>query len=362
MVHVAIGLIALTLPWASSLAEPPSAATEPSKSPPPASSSAAGRADVGKPAAEDESHPLPEGPAPEPDELAPPSPARILERSPVAFPAYDAVRGLDDYASPQAYAAAVADGRFAMERLTYRSDGLDVHAYLYGPVSSPHTRLPVIVFNRGSYIWPAFQAELVTMANRLAQRGYLVVAPMYRGSGGAAGRDEMGGAELDDLFNLVPVIRALPAADPDELYLYGESRGGMMVYQALRDRFPARAAAVVGAFTDLDAMLAVERWAQAAAQIWPDLAVNRQAIVERRSAIRWVDRIDTPVLILHGGEDSGVDLSQILTFAAEAHRQDKSFELVVMQGEGHVLSGRAAERDALVVEWFSRHAGPAGAQ
>jgi poly(3-hydroxybutyrate) depolymerase len=33
-------------------------------------------------------------------------------------------------------------------------------------------------------------------------------------------------------------------ADPARVFLAGESRGGAMVYMALRDGFPARAAAV----------------------------------------------------------------------------------------------------------------------
>ena len=46
----------------------------------------------------------------------------------------------------------------------------------------------------------------------------------------------------------------------EKIYLYGKSRGGMMTYQALRDGFPARAAATVGAFTDLEAMLRKPEW------------------------------------------------------------------------------------------------------
>ena len=72
---------------------------------------------------------------------------------------------------------------------------------------------------------------------------------MYRGSEGAPGRDEMGGADLADLMNIRAVIASLPYADATNTFLYGESRGGMMVLQALRDGFEARAAATVGAFT-----------------------------------------------------------------------------------------------------------------
>lgn len=274
---------------------------------------------------------------------------------PVSFPAYATVRNLDNYASETDYRAAVADTSFRMDRVTYRSDGLDVFAYVYRPANPTGTKLPVIIFNRGSWTWPSFHAELVTMANRLAKRGFLVVAPMCRGSGGAEGRDEMGGADLNDLFNLMPVIRALPEADAKRLYLYGESRGGMMTYQAIRDGFPARAAAVVGAFTDLDAMLADPQWAAAGAAIWPTLEAQRSAIVDRRSAQKWPEEIDVPVLILHGAQDRQVPVAHALQMATKLSAAGKAYQLTIVEGQGHTLAGRAADRDAMVADWFQRH-------
>jgi dipeptidyl aminopeptidase/acylaminoacyl peptidase len=273
----------------------------------------------------------------------------------VILPAYASVKGLDHYADAEAYRRAAVDRRFVMERIAYASDGLTVYAYVYRPAAS-RGRLPVVVFNRGSYIWPAFAAEMLPMAHRMALKGYVVVAPMYRGSGGAAGRDEMGGADLDDLFNLVPVIKAMPFADAGNMYLYGESRGGMMVYQALRDGFPARAAAVYGGFTDMNAMLAGEQGARMGAAIWPDLATNRTTITTRRSALQWPEKITAPILIMHGGADLSVDPSQSLAMAGALQKLGKLYELQIFAGEGHVLTGRAAERDAHAAEWFARFA------
>ena len=282
------------------------------------------------------------------------SPALAQAPQPVTIPSYDNVRNLDDYASRADYEAAARDRRFAFERIAYPSDGLTVYAYVYRPRDSTE-RLPVIVFNRGSWIRPDFSAEILTMANRLAQKNYLVVAPMYRGSGGAAGRDEMGGADLNDLMNLVPAIRALPQADADRIYLYGESRGGMMVYQALRDGFPARAAAVVGAFSDLDGMLADPQWQGAAQAIWPELDEQRSAIVTRRSAVRWADKISRPLLIVHGAQDGAVPVKQSLDLAAKLSAAGKPYQLLVVAGEGHVIAGRPADRDTWVLDWFARY-------
>ena len=78
----------------------------------------------------------------------------IRDVRPVAFPPYTANRRIALFApTPAEYAQAVGDRAFVMERLTYRSDDLDVYAYLYRPVAPPKDKkLPVVVFNRGSYV------------------------------------------------------------------------------------------------------------------------------------------------------------------------------------------------------------------
>jgi len=222
--------------------------------------------------------------------------------SAVSLPAYEADAGAQQASDAAAYEAARADARYVMERFTYLSDGLTVGAYLYRPrVLRVGHRLPIIVFNRGGYVREDFAGEMLAMAHRYADAGYIVVAPHYRGSAGGEGRDEMGGADLDDLMNLAPVLARIEGGDASRVYLAGESRGGMMAYQALRDGFPARAAAVWGAFTDLAPVIESGPQARYAPMIWPDLAENREAIVARRSAMQWAERIRTPVLIMHGG-------------------------------------------------------------
>jgi dipeptidyl aminopeptidase/acylaminoacyl peptidase len=280
----------------------------------------------------------------------------IIDVRPVVLPAYEAYPRIALYAPTRAeYDRAAGDRSYVMERLTYRSDGLNVYAYLYRPTAVPAKKLPVVIFNRGSYTREDFSPEVLMMGQRLARQGYLVVAPMLRGSGGAPGHDQMGGDDLHDLFNLLPVIRELPAADSARLFLYGESRGGIMSLLAARENFPARAAAVWGAITDMGLYLAgngnVRRLAPS---IWPDFVTNEAAIIEARSAVRWPERISLPVLLMNGGADTDVPPIHALQLASTLHRLGKPFELKVFYGEPHVLSGRAEERDADAVRWFRR--------
>ena len=63
---------------------------------------------------------------------------------------------------------------------------------------------------------------------------------MLRQSDGSEGRDEMGGADVDDLMDVLPLARSLAYVDTNNLFMYGESRGGMMTYQAVRRGFPVK--------------------------------------------------------------------------------------------------------------------------
>jgi len=281
----------------------------------------------------------------------------ILEARPVVFPAYDSYQGISRYApTREIYSDAIADPRFVMERVTYRSDGLDVYAYLYRPTGPPKDeKLPVVIFNRGSYVRVDFSPEVLMLGNRLARQGYVVVAPMLRGSGGAQGHDEMGGADLHDLFNIVPVLKELAYVDSDRVFLYGESRGGMMCLLAAKDGFPARAMAIYGTITDLGLFIGEGTTArQLAPQIWPGFPANEAEITETRSAIRWPDRIDIPVLIMHGADDGDVSPLHATRLAAALEERGKSYELKIFYGERHVLTGRAVERDLDAANWFRR--------
>ncbi len=261
------------------------------------------------------------------------------------------------YANEDEYRRARLDGRYAFERLTYLSDGLEVVGYLYQPNDSIGPQ-PTIIFNRGSYIRNDTAPEYLTTFHRLAESGFSILAPMYRGSEGAEGQDEMGGDDLKDLMRVVALADELPSVDANRLFLLGESRGGMMVLQAIREGFPAHAAAIYGSFTDLYRLFDEypDQYEAMADQLWPDWRTNTDEILSRRSAVKWAERIDIPVLIMHGGNDQSMPVTQSLALVDRLQKLDKTYELHIFGYENHVISGRAIERDALATAWFEKHA------
>lgn len=113
----------------------------------------------------------------------------------------------------------------------------------------------------------------------------------------------MGGSDLHDLMHIVPLAASLATVDTSRLYLYGESRGGVMVFEALPRGFPARAAATFGAFTDFDSLIDADRvrYDRIIPIVWPDFATQHAAIAE--SAVRWAEQLHTPLLLMQGGAD-----------------------------------------------------------
>lgn len=277
----------------------------------------------------------------------------IIERKEAEFAAYGSVKGIDRYASAAQYATALEDDRFVLERVVYASDGLPVVAYVYGPREGDSGKGSVVVFVRGGYRDTDISLY-ASMMHRLARAGFVVVAPMLRGSEGAPGVDQLGGAELRDVMVAAGLPKTLGVGSPERLFLYGESRGGMMVYQAIRDGFPARAAAVVGAYTDQAEVLQTQPQFQPLAEsLWG--RTNWDAALERRSAIRWADRLKVPLLILHGSADKSISPSHALKLASRFQELGQPYQLIIYAGDNHVLTRHREQRERAVIGWFREH-------
>ena len=69
----------------------------------------------------------------------------------------------------------------------------------------------------------------------------------------------------------------------------------------------------------------------------------------------WPEKLDVPLLIMHGGNDRTVDPTQVLSLASKLQQLGKRYELVIRAGANHTLAQWSTGRDALAIEWFRRH-------
>jgi len=246
----------------------------------------------------------------------------------------------------------------AVSAITYASDGLKVKGYLALPKSGE--RLPAVIFNRGGNrsFGEITDAQAILRLGGLARSGYAVVASQYRGNAGGEGKEEFGGAEVDDVLNLIPLLESIPRVDATRIGMYGWSRGGMMTYLALA-RTNRVAAAVVGSgVTDLPDMLARRSEMEDVLQaLVPGYGEKRDEALAARSAVRWVDRLpkQTPILILAGTADWRVHPKQALDMAAALLEAKRPFRLVVFEGGDHGLTDYRPEVDRLVQDWLDRY-------
>jgi dipeptidyl aminopeptidase/acylaminoacyl peptidase len=192
----------------------------------------------------------------------------------------------------------------------------------------------------------------------LAARGYVVLLPSM---------PIKPYGEVDDLYWDLPT-GALPAinrlidmgiADPDRLALMGHSYGGYSTYGLITQTNRFKAAIALAGFSDLlslygtfDSRLRYEStahedpfrmWNLETAGMgippWKDL----QRYL-RNSPITYVDRVETPLLIIHGDLDH-VPIQQAEEFFTALYRQGKRAEFVRYWGEDHIFTSPANIED-----------------
>jgi len=279
----------------------------------------------------------------------------ILAQAPCAFPSFEQTSSFTRrYYSSGEYAAAIANPAVECLRIQYASDGLNVFGFLVRPRASGAVRYPVIVYNRGGFrdIGKIDAWNLIDFYG-FASSGFVVLASQYRGSDGGEGQDEVGGADVADVMALAQLARQLPYVDPEKLFLYGLSRGGMMSFLALKQGFPAKAAAVVGAVFDLEAFgrRSPDMLKRAVRSI-PDYENQGAALLRARSAMNWPEEINVPVLIIHGAEDEDVPATEAMAFATKLALLRKRYQLIVYAGDVHEVAVNRRDRDARIVAWF----------
>jgi len=283
--------------------------------------------------------------------------AELSRKAGVTPPDVAALRAvLPTRAEYDAELKAPADCAFAY----YGSDGLKVAAYIWKPAKlSPSARLPVIVMLRGgNRDFGKFGPDGGRRMAAFTSAGFVVIGVQYRGVDGGEGLEQFGGDDVHDVLNALKLARALPQADPNNVFLHGGSRGGMMAYLALKQGAQVNAVVALNALADLPAE-AVRR-PEMSEGPWraliPDFATRRDEALKARSAVYFIDQIETPpILLLHGTSDWRADTDNSYAIARKLQAKGRPYELHVFEGDVHGLAYHWRERDRLTIAFFRRH-------
>jgi dipeptidyl aminopeptidase/acylaminoacyl peptidase len=249
--------------------------------------------------------------------------------------------------------------------------GQTIEAWWYPPVTPDGPRagaapesVPLIVsyyggatattrrFDGTHQFWAA-SGYAVLVINPRGARGYgQRFADWHAGDWGpAAGADILAGTEA--------LLASRPELDPERVGCYGGSYGGFMTMHLVSASDLFAAAASMYGIADLATYWGQGAWgwtygdmALAGRTPWSDPAY----FLERSPLFR-AGEITTPLLLLHGTDDTNVTPGESVEMFTALQVQGKPVELVTFAGEGHGISGSWENRVAhrtMMREWFDR--------
>jgi dipeptidyl aminopeptidase/acylaminoacyl peptidase len=244
-------------------------------------------------------------------------------------------------------------------------DGTPIQGLLIEPLDYVEgNRYPLVTLVHGgpSGIWSHSYLN-PPWGHLLAGRGIAVLLPNPRGSTGwgttfaEANLGDMGGADLGDILAGVDQCVEAGIADPDRLGIGGWSYGGFITAWAITqtDRFKA---AVMGAgisnWRSFHGATNIPTWDALFYQADP---YELGARYDQFSPLTHVDRVRTPLLIVHGEQDPCVPVGQAYEYFRALKERRIPVELVIYPREGHAINERAHLRDLLgrYTDWFVRY-------
>jgi dipeptidyl aminopeptidase/acylaminoacyl peptidase len=247
-----------------------------------------------------------------------------------------------------------------------RLDKAPVPATLMVPKSLDKSRRhPAIVWIHGSGSdqnflgWhPGSYRMYYSVSQYLAQQGYVVLTPDYRGSSGysrewATGvHMGLGVKDTADVASGADYLKTLSYIDPDRIGVWGLSYGGFLTLQALT--------------TDpklwncgIDVAGVVDWATYGAGYTTPRLGtpVENPEIYRVSAPVYHMEKLERPLLILHGTNDRNVQFRDSLRVIDVLLKLGKPFEMGVYPGEIHFFRRAHILRDAWrrAEDFFDRH-------
>ena len=256
--------------------------------------------------------------------------------------------------------AALAPGRVAAgERVVFTArDGLRVEGTLWRPSGATGKRggkrVPTIVYPHGGPTWQAYRS-FAPFRLLLAKAGYAFLDVDFRGSTGygrafrQANHDEWGHADVHDMVDAGRWVQDQPWSD-GRLAIYGGSYGGYLVLCALVEE-PTMWSAGIDLYGDSEISESFhhgDRPGRLDLQKMmgtPDDPA-RTASFRRGSPVYRAERIEAPLLILHGRKDKRVVPLMTERMVEALEIEDKTHEVHWYDDEGHGWEKRENRRDA----------------
>ena len=235
-----------------------------------------------------------------------------------------------------------------VKSISYTSaDGLTVPAYLTLPVGVAPKNLPLVVFPHGGP-WARDSWGYSAIPQFLANRGYAVLQPNFRGSTGYgkkflnAGNNEWGQKMQDDLTSGVRYLIAQGIADPKRVGIMGGSYGGYATLAGLAFTPDVYAAGVsiVGPSNLITLLNSIPPYWEAGRIIFHERMGNPntpagRAQLERQSPLNSANKIKAPLLVVQGANDPRVNRAESEQLVIALRDRGFPVEYILAPDEGH---------------------------
>jgi dipeptidyl aminopeptidase/acylaminoacyl peptidase len=252
-------------------------------------------------------------------------------------------------------------------------DGQQVPAYLFVPKNLDRTRKhPAIVWVHGDGVNQNYDgwhiqrnyAVYYSFHQYLLQQGYVVIAPDYRGSigYGSAWREgvymDVGGKDFRDAAMVAGYLKTLPYVDADRIGIWGLSYGGFFTLLAVTEMPKTfRAAVDVAGVADY-AMYYEDPYHGGWTVSRIGTPEQNPQVYAQASPLSHVDRLERPLLVLHGTADVNVPYlhSVRLIDALLKNKKGPLVEFMTYPGEFHYFTREHVLKDAWtrVDQFFAR--------
>jgi dipeptidyl aminopeptidase/acylaminoacyl peptidase len=231
----------------------------------------------------------------------------------------DFARQVAQKAAEDARYPALCKGVMECTKVKYRSSvgDMDIPAYVFQPLDKRGAKgHAAMIWVHGGVHGNWTLAPYFPFVKEAVARGYVIVAPEYRGSTGYGEQHylaiDYGGKEVDDTMSAYDFLKTLPHVDPDRVGMMGWSHGGYITLLSLfRDRHPFKAGAAIVPVTNL-----VFRLSYKGPGYQRDFSTQKEILglpfekreeYIKRSPLYHVDRLQVPLLVHVATNDTDVD-------------------------------------------------------
>jgi dipeptidyl aminopeptidase/acylaminoacyl peptidase len=291
---------------------------------------------------------------------SPASPAEIFITD-ASFASFKAITSTN----PQAAQFALGE----TEVISWKSsDGLAIEGLLLKPVGyEAGRRYPLLTVAHGG---PSgafvnnYRVGGLEGGQLWAGMGWAVFYPNPRGSTNygekflRANINDWGGGDFRDIMTGIDALIARGVADPDRLAHIGWSYGGYMTAWMITQTPRFKAAMVGAGLTNMWSMYGTNDIPNVLISYFGGIPNARTLpLYNDRSAMTHVDKVTTPTLILHGGNDERVPIGQPMELFRALKDRGRTVELVFYPREGHGISEYYHQQDRLtrIRDWVTRY-------